>query len=191
MSPLKCCTCKARLRREILCEAQQNSGHSVDGSYAEYMLVDEKFAGRIPDGVDVNEMAPILCAGVTVYKGLKETEVRPGQWVVISGVGGLGPIAVHYAIAMGMRVVAVDVDPAKLELAAKQGAEVTVNAREVDPVTAVHDAIGGAHGVLVTAVHPTAFSQAISMTRRDGTIVLVGLPLALLRSTFSTWCFAA
>ncbi len=155
------------------------------------MLVDEKFAGRIPDGVDVNEMAPILCAGATVYKGLKETEVRPGQWVVISGVGGLGHIAVQYAIAMGMRVVAVDVDPAKLELAAKQGAEVTVNAREVDPVTAVHDAIGGAHGVLVTAVHPTAFSQAISMTRRDGTIVLVGLPLALLRSTFSTWCFAA
>ncbi len=172
-----CGVCEyCRTGRETLCESQQNSGYSVDGSYAEYMLVDEKFAGRIPDGVDLDEIAPILCAGVTVYKGLKQTEVRPGQWVVISGVGGLGHIAVQYAIAMGMRVVAVDVDPAKLALAAEHGAEVTVNAREADPIVAVQEAIGGAHGVLVTAVHPTAFSQALGMTRRGGTIVLVGLP---------------
>lgn len=85
-----------------MCESQQNSGYSIDGSDAEYMLVDSKFAGRTPDGVDPDEIEPILCAGVTVYKGLKQTGVKPGQWAVISGVGGLGHVAVQYAIAMGM-----------------------------------------------------------------------------------------
>lgn len=172
-----CGVCEyCRTGRETLCESQKNSGYSVDGSYAEYMVVDPKFAARIPEGTDLNEIAPILCAGVTVYKALKETEVRPGQWVVISGIGGLGHIAVQYAIAMGMRVAAVDIDDVKLELATKHGAELVVNALDVDAVQFIQDEIGGAHGVLVTAVNPKAFDQAMRMTRRGGTIVLVGLP---------------
>lgn len=161
---------------ETLCERQQNGGYSVDGSFGEYMLVDERFAARIPDGCDPVEVAPILCAGVTVYKGLKVSEVRPGQWVVISGIGGLGHIAVQYATAMGMRVAAVDVADDKLDLARELGAEVTVNAATEDPVAAVLAQTGGVHGVLVTAVHPSAFGQAIGMARRGGTIVFVGLP---------------
>jgi len=121
-------------------------------------------------------VAPILCAGVTVYKGLKVTDTRPGQWVAISGIGGLGHVAVQYAIAMGLRVVAIDVDDAKLELATRLGAEVAVNARTADVVAEVQKATGGAHGVLVTAVHPEAFGQAIGLARRGGTIVFVGLP---------------
>jgi propanol-preferring alcohol dehydrogenase len=148
----------------------------VDGSFGEYMLVDTKFAARIPDGADPYEVAPVLCAGVTVYKGLKQTGVRPGQWVVISGIGGLGHIAVQYAVAMGMHVAAVDVADEKLELARKHGAEVTVNAANEDPVEAIQKATGGSHGVLVTAVHPKAFGQAIGFTRRGGTIVFNGLP---------------
>lgn len=161
---------------ETLCEAQQNTGYSVDGGFAEYVLADPDYVGRIPAGMDLAAAAPILCAGVTVYKGLKQTEVRPGQWVVISGIGGLGHMAVQYAIAMGMRVAAVDIADDKLELARKLGAEVTVNAREADPVAAVTDAFGGAHGVLVTAVGTAAFQQGIGMLRRHGTMVLVGLP---------------
>ena len=76
----------------------------------QYMLVNAAYAARIPDNVDPLEVAPILCAGVTVYKGLKVTDTRPGQWVAISGIGGLGHIAVQYARAMGLRVVAIDVD---------------------------------------------------------------------------------
>ena len=161
---------------ETLCEQQHNGGYSVDGSFGEYMLVDERFAARIPDGADPVEVAPILCAGVTVYKGLKMTGVRPGEWVVISGIGGLGHIAVQYARSMGMRVVAVDIDESKLALARKHGAEVTVNAATEDPGEAVQKAIGGAHGVLVTAVHPKAFGQALAVTRRGATIVFNGLP---------------
>ncbi|QIK64914.1 alcohol dehydrogenase AdhP [Leucobacter viscericola] len=161
---------------ETLCEKQQNGGYSVDGSFGEYMIVDAAYAAALPAGSDPAEVAPVLCAGVTVYKGLKVTGVRPGQWVVISGIGGLGHIAVQYAVAMGMRVVAVDVADDKLALAKQHGAEVTVNARNEDPVEAIQAATGGAHGVLVTAVHPSAFGQAIGMTRRGGTIVFNGLP---------------
>ena len=161
---------------ETLCEQQQNGGYSVNGSFGEYMLVDAKFAARIPKGADPVEIAPVLCAGVTVYKGLKVSEARPGQWVVISGIGGLGHIAVQYAKAMGLRVAAVDVADDKLELAKSFGAEVVVNALNEDPVEAIQDKIGGAHAVLVTAVHPSAFGQAIGMARRGGTIVFNGLP---------------
>ncbi len=161
---------------ETLCESQENGGYSVDGSFGEYMLVDADFAPRIPDGADPVEIAPVLCAGVTVYKGLKMTEARPGQWVVISGIGGLGHIAVQYAVAMGLRVAAVDIAEDKLALARKHGAEVTVNALSEDPVEAIQRETGGVHGVLVTAVHPAAFGQAIGMTRRGGTIVFNGLP---------------
>ena len=161
---------------ETLCEQQQNAGYSVDGSFGEYMLVDAKFAAIIPDGADLVEVAPVLCAGVTVYKGLKMTEARPGQWVVISGIGGLGHIAVQYAKAMGLRVAAVDVADDKLALAKKHGAELLVNALKEDPIEVVQRVTGGAHGVLVTAVHPSAFGQAIHMSRRGGTIVFNGLP---------------
>ena len=108
----------------------------------------------------------ILCAGVTVYKGLKVTDTRPGQWVAISGIGGLGHIAVQYARAMGLRVVAIDVDDSKLALATRLGAEVVVNARTSDVVAEVQKATGGVHGVLVTAVHPQAFGQAIGSPSR-------------------------
>ena len=172
-----CGTCQyCRTGWETLCEQQQNGGYSVDGSFGEYMLVDTRFAARIPDGVDLIEVAPILCAGVTVYKGLKMTEARPGQWVVISGIGGLGHIAVQYARAMGLRVAAVDVADDKLALATRHGAELVVNALVDDPAEVVQRETGGAHGVLVTAVHPSAFGQAIGMARRGGTIVFNGLP---------------
>ena len=161
---------------ETLCEQQQNTGYSVNGGFAEYALADADYVGRLPDGLGFVEIAPVLCAGVTVYKGLKVTNARPGNWVVISGIGGLGHMAVQYAKAMGLNVAAVDVDDAKLELARRLGATVTVNAKTTDPVAYLKQEIGGAHGVLVTAVSPKAFEQAVGMVRRGGTVSLNGLP---------------
>ncbi|MBC7920919.1 MAG: alcohol dehydrogenase AdhP [Ferruginibacter sp.] len=161
---------------ETLCEAQQNTGYSVQGSYAEYALADPNFVGHLPDALSFQEAAPLLCAGVTVYKGLKETEVKPGQWVVISGIGGLGHLAVQYAKAMGMRVAAVDIQEDKLKLAQAVGADLVVNAAVEDPVTLIQQTIKGAHGVLVTAVSRPAFTQGVGMLRRRGTLSLVGLP---------------
>ena len=161
---------------ETLCGAQQNTGYSVNGSFGEFALADPNFVGRLPDKLEWGPAAPVLCAGVTVYKGLKETEVKPGEWVVISGIGGLGHMAVQYACAMGMHVAAVDIHADKLALATKLGADIAVNAREADPAGELQKRIGGAHGVLVTAVSPTAFEQAFGMLRPRGTMSLVGLP---------------
>jgi len=161
---------------ETLCEQQENTGYSVNGGFAEYALADADYVGHLPSNVGFVEIAPVLCAGVTVYKGLKVTDTRPGNWVVISGIGGLGHMAVQYAKAMGLNVAAVDVDDAKLDLARRLGATVTVNARTNDPVAYLKKEIGGAHGVLVTAVSPKAFEQAVGMVRRGGTVSLNGLP---------------
>jgi alcohol dehydrogenase, propanol-preferring len=162
---------------ETLCEHQHNTGYSVNGGFAEYVIAAAPFAARLPAGVDFAQMAPILCAGVTTYKGLKETEARPGQWVVISGVGGLGHVAIQYAKAMGLHVVALDITPEKLVSATHVGADLVVDARSPDAVaTILKETGGGAHGVLVTAVSPTAFAQAVRMVRRKGTVSLVGLP---------------
>ncbi|WP_425050844.1 alcohol dehydrogenase AdhP [Psychromarinibacter sp. S121] len=161
---------------ETLCEHQQMTGYTVNGGYAEYVLADANYVGRLPDNLEWGPAAPVLCAGVTVYKGLKETEAKPGQWVAISGIGGLGHMAVQYAKAMGLRVIAVDIADDKLELARKMGAEIALNAVETDVATEVQKLVGGAHGVLVTAVSNSAFEQAVGMTRRGGFMSMVGLP---------------
>lgn len=162
---------------ETLCEAQHNTGYSVDGAFAEYAIGSAAYVGRLPDRPDFAAMASILCAGVTTYKGIKETETRPGQWLAISGLGGLGHLAVQYAKAMGLHVAALDVTEDKLALARSLGADVAVNAKSADAAQQiVKQTGGGAHGVLVTAVSPAAFAQALRMVRRKGTVSLVGLP---------------
>lgn len=172
-----CGTCEfCRTGWETLCHGQETGGYSVNGSFGEYLLVDAVYGAKLPEGIDPIQVAPILCAGVTTYKGLKVTDTRPGEWVVISGLGGLGHIAVQYAKAMGLKVVGVDIAQDKLDLATRHGADLVVNAKEQDPVGFVQREIGGAHGILVTAVHPQAFGQAIGMARRGGTIVFNGLP---------------
>jgi propanol-preferring alcohol dehydrogenase len=162
---------------ETLCETQHMSGYTVNGSFAEYAIGAAPFVARLPKTVDFAEIAPILCAGVTTYKGIKETEARPGEWIAISGVGGLGHIAIQYAKAMGLHVVALDVADDKLALARSLGADLAVRADQPDAVAeVVRTTGGGAHGVLVTAVSNPAFSQALRMVRRKGVVSLVGLP---------------
>lgn len=161
---------------ETICLAAEAAGYSKPGGYAEYMIADAAFCGRIPDGVDAYELAPILCAGVTTYRGLKRTGARPGQWMTVIGIGGLGHIAVQYARAMGMRVAAVDVSDEKLALAKSYGAELLVNAMQADPGAAIKARIGGSHGAVVTAVSAKAFEQSVSVLRNGGTVSWIGLP---------------
>jgi alcohol dehydrogenase, propanol-preferring len=161
---------------ETLCAEQKNTGYSVNGGFAQYVLADPNFVGHLPDNLGFEMAAPILCAGVTVYKGLKETDTKPGDTVVISGIGGLGHVAVQYAKAMGRKVIAVDIADEKLALAREMGADAGINARSTDPVAEVKKLCGGAEGVLVTAVSPKAFSQALGMLGKRGTMSLVGLP---------------
>jgi len=162
---------------DALCLAQRNSGYTVNGSFAEYAIGSAAYVGRLPRNADFVALAPILCAGVTTYKGIKETETKPGEWIAISGVGGLGQMAIQYAKAMGLHVAALYVTEEKLALARASGADVAVDATLPDAAAQiVKQTGGGVHGALVTAVSPPAFSQAIQIVRRKGTIALVGLP---------------
>ncbi|MED4601944.1 alcohol dehydrogenase AdhP [Paenibacillus validus] len=161
---------------ETLCKSQLNGGYSVDGGYAEYCVAPAAYVARIPDGVSDEEIAPILCAGVTTYKALKVTGAKPGEWVAIYGIGGLGHIALQYAKAMGFNVIAVDISDDKLELAKKLGADLTINGKSVNPVEEIENKVGGAHAAVSVAVTPKAFEQAYRSVRRGGTLVVVGLP---------------
>jgi len=161
---------------ETLCESQQMTGYTVDGGYAEFVRADANYVGQLPDGLEFGAAAPVLCAGVTVYKGLKETEARAGQWVAISGIGGLGHMAVQYAKAMGLHVIAIDIAEEKLALARSLGADIALNAVDTDVVSEVQKLVGGVHGCLVTAVSNSAFAQGVGMLRRGGFLSLVGLP---------------
>jgi propanol-preferring alcohol dehydrogenase len=163
--------------QEPVCAEAQFGGYTRNGGFAEYILADPNYVAHIPAGLSAVDAAPLICAGITSYKGIKETQAKPGQWVVISGIGGLGHLGVQYAKAMGLHVCAVDIDEAKLAHATRLGADVVVNAMRGDPVAAVIEATsGGAHGVLITAPSLPAFKQGVGMTRKHGTCVLVGIP---------------
>ena len=132
---------------------------------------------HIPAGLGPKEAAPLICAGITTYKGIKETEARAGEWIAISGCGGLGHLAIQYAKAMGLLVCGVDVEDGKLEHAKRLGADLVINAKTDDPAEVLkRETGGGAHGVLITAPSLPAFKQGVAMTRKRGTCVLVGLP---------------
>ena len=140
-------------------------------------LADPNYVAHIPVGLSAADAAPIICAGITTYKGIKQTEAKPGEWIAISGIGGLGHLAIQYAKAMGLLVCAIDIDDGKLAHAKRVGADLVFNAKSGDPSAALKkETGGGAHGVLITAPSLIAFKQGIGMTRKHGTCVLVGLP---------------
>ncbi len=163
--------------QEPVCAEAQFGGYTKNGGFAEFIVADPNYVAHISAGLAARDAAPLICAGITSYKGIKETQARPGEWLVVSGIGGLGHLAVQYGKAMGLHVCAVDIDDGKLEHAKRLGADVVVNAKQGDPAAAVQKATGGgAHGVLITAPSLPAFKQGVGMTRKHGTCVLVGIP---------------
>jgi propanol-preferring alcohol dehydrogenase len=162
---------------ETVCPQAQFGGYTKNGGFAEFILADPNYVAHIPAGLDPKQAAPLICAGITTYKGIKETQAKPGEWIAISGIGGLGHLAVQYAKVMGLQVCAIDIDDGKLAHAKLLGADLVVNAKTGDPAaTLKKETGGGAHGVLITAPSLPAFKQGIEMTRKLGTCVLVGLP---------------
>lgn len=161
--------------RETLCEEQQNTGYSVDGGYAEYARANAAYVGKIPDGVDPHEAAPIACAGVTTYKAIKVAGTRSSDLVAVFGIGGLGHLAMQYVKIAGGTVVAVDLVDSKLDLARQLGADHVVNAAREDPVAAIKK-LGGADQAICVAVSPRAFEQSYRCLRRGGTLAFVALP---------------
>ena len=160
--------------RETLCGKQKITGVMVDGGYAEFAKAQASHTVRLPDALGFAEAAPLLCAGVTVYRAIKDAGMKAGETLAVFGVGGLGHLAVQIGKKLGLMVGAVDVADDKLQLATDCGADWTVNAA----TTQAHKEIkthGGAHVGLVTSGSKAAYETALRSLRRAGTLVIVGM----------------
>lgn len=163
--------------RETFCRSVLNAGYTADGGMATHCIVDADYAVKVPEGLDPAQASSITCAGVTTYKGIKVSGVRPGQWVAIYGAGGLGNLGVQYAKKVfGAHVIAVDINDDKLQLAKECGADITLNPKTDDVAKIIHEKVGGAHAAVVTAVSKDAFNSAIDAVRAAGRVVCIGLP---------------
>jgi len=178
-SCLSCTFCQQA--DEPLCLTPKLSGYTVDGSFQQYCIASAKHVAHIPKGVPLDEVAPVLCAGITVYKGLKESGARAGQTVAIVGAGGgLGALAQQYAKAMGLEVIAIDSGDEKRALSEKMGASTFIDfAKSSDIVKDVRAATKdglGPHAVILVAVNEKPFQQAAEYVRPRGTVIVIGLP---------------
>ena len=165
------------------CVEAKLSGYTTDGTFAQYVVSFVNHVSPIPDGLDSAGAASILCAGVTVYKALKNANTTPGDWIAIPGAGGgLGHLAVQYAKDMGLNVIAIDTGAAKKELVTKLGAAAWIDFKESkDLVAAIKKATPdglGPQSAIVVASHESAYTQAVDYLRPSGTLVPVGLPNA-------------
>ncbi|SPO22191.1 probable ADH1 - alcohol dehydrogenase I [Ustilago trichophora] len=178
-SCLNCSFC--RTGAEPNCPHAQCSGFSVDGSFQKYAVSYANHLSIIPDGLPLDQAAPILCAGVTVYKALKEAQLTPGQFVAIPGAGGgLGHLAVQYAVSAGYRVIAIDTGSDKKQLCESLGAEKFIDFKTtknlVDDIKAATPDGFGPQAAVVAASGAAAYEQALDYIRPHGVLVAVGLP---------------
>ncbi|CAD5232602.1 unnamed protein product [Bursaphelenchus xylophilus] len=174
------CLCCEQCKRgfEPNCEKLVLSGFHRDGSFQQYAAVKGTEAAPIPEGVDMALVAPILCAGLTAYKALKESEVRPGEIVAITGAGGgLGTLAVQYAKAMGMRVLAIE-NGAKEQHCRSMGADYFLDPFKTNDIVSAVQLLteGGPHGMCNFAPSKVPVEDAIRYIRPRGTVVMVALP---------------
>lgn len=166
--------------RETLCRDVKNAGYTVDGAMAEQAIVAADYAVKVPDGLDPAAASSVTCAGVTTYKAVKVSGVKPGQWIGVFGIGGLGNLAVQYAKhVFGAKVIAFDISDDKLAFAKEVGADVVVNSLNEDPVEAAKKVTGGKglDATVITAVAKTPFNQAIDVVKAGARVVAVGLPV--------------
>lgn len=177
-SCLNCEVC--REGQEATCSHSQTSGYSVDGSFQQYAVSFTRHLTPIPEGLPLEVAAPILCAGVTVWKAIKQSNTKPGDYILIAGAGGgLGHLAVQYAAAMSLRVIAVDSGEEKKKLCASYGAEIFLDFKDsgnfIDRVKEVTGGLGP-HAALMTSSSGAAYNEALEYLRPHGTLVAVGLP---------------
>ncbi|HEV2383347.1 MAG TPA: alcohol dehydrogenase catalytic domain-containing protein [Terriglobia bacterium] len=169
----ECDFCRAGF--ENLCAAQKITGVTVDGGYAEFVRAPASHTERIPEGLSSTEAAPLFCAGVTVYRALKQAQIAPGQRLAVFGIGGLGHLAVQIGIVFGAEVIALDLYEDKLALAKSLGASATLNAAAPGAAKVVRGQ-GGVHVAIVTSPSRAAYDLAFNCLRPTGTLLAVGLP---------------
>ncbi len=160
---------------ENLCSKQKITGLTVDGGYAEYIKAPATHATRIPERVSAAQAATLFCAGVTVYRAIKQSQIQAGQRMAVFGVGGLGHLAIQIGKHLGVEVTAVDVADDKLALAASLGAARTLNTTSANVVKELRRT-GRVHVALVTSGNKVAYDTAFPCVRPTGRLMVVGLP---------------
>jgi len=166
--------------RETLCRDVQNAGYTVDDAMAEEVIVNANYAVKVPDDLDPAAASSITCAGVTTYKAVKVSKIKPGQWIGIFGIGGLGNLAIQYAKnVFNAKVVAFDISDDKLNFAKELGADAVVNTKNQDATEIVNQLTNnkGLDATVITAVAKTPFNQAVDVVKAGARVVAVGLPV--------------
>ena len=166
--------------RETLCRDVKNAGYTVDGAMAEQVIVTADYAVKVPENLDPAAASSITCAGVTTYKAVKVSNIKPGQWIGVFGIGGLGNLALQYAKnVFNAKVVAFDISDDKLDFAKELGADAVVNTKNQDAVEEVNKLTDdkGLDATVITAVAKTPFNQAVDVVKAGARVVAVGLPV--------------
>lgn len=171
-----CFKCEPCRRGNFLhCENQEVTGLTSDGGHAEYMRARSEAVAKIPEGLSFVDAAPIMCAGVTTYNGLRNTEARPGDLVAVIGLGGLGHLGVQYASKGGFETVAISHSPEKEDYARELGADHFIDSSSEDVAEKLNE-LGGAKAILATAPVSESIEEAIPGLGSDGELVTLGVP---------------
>jgi D-arabinose 1-dehydrogenase-like Zn-dependent alcohol dehydrogenase len=181
----------------VTCQvAPQVPGISYDGGYAEYMIAPAGALAAIPDGLSAEDAGPLMCAGVTTFNSLRHSGARPGDLVAILGIGGLGHLAIQFAVKMGFRTVAIARGADKEPLARKLGAASYIDSKIQDPAAELLK-LGGAKVVLATVTNGDAMSATLGGLGVNGKLVILGaaaeplqvhgIPLILGRRSIVGW----
>jgi D-arabinose 1-dehydrogenase-like Zn-dependent alcohol dehydrogenase len=149
------------------------TGVTADGGYGDYMLAPPSALARVPEGLSAEEAAPLMCAGVTTFNSLRNSDARPGDLVAVLGLGGLGHLAVQYAAKMGFRVAGIARGADKAAFAAQLGAHHYIDSQSQDPAAALSK-LGGAKVILATATSAEAMQACLGGLGPRGTFLVVG-----------------
>ncbi|KAL0477826.1 alcohol dehydrogenase [Acrasis kona] len=172
-----CFNCKRCRRGDFnTCHNEKICGVSIDGGYGEYMIAPWEALAKVPNGLTSEEAAPLMCAGVTVYNGMRNTDTRPGDVCAVIGIGGLGHLAVQYAVKMGFKVIAVSGGAEKKDLSLnKLGAHYYIDYKTQDVVKEINQ-LGGAKLIVSTAPGGedtiSKLTQALAV---NGRLLLLGV----------------
>jgi D-arabinose 1-dehydrogenase-like Zn-dependent alcohol dehydrogenase len=169
-----CGWCEPCRRGKLIdCENSAIPGVTIDGGYAEYVVVRASALAAMPDDLSPEDAGPLLCAGITTFNALRHSGVVAGGRVAILGIGGLGHLAVQFAVRLGYETVAVARGAEKRDLAIKLGAHYYVDSTDGDPAEALQ-ALGGVDLVLATATSADAMGAVFGGLRPEGKLLIVG-----------------
>jgi propanol-preferring alcohol dehydrogenase len=168
-----CKRCKSCLKGDYwACESPLATGISSDGGYAEYMVARMEVLTAIPDSLTSVEAAPLLCAGATTLGALKSSAAKGGDLIAIQGFGGLGHLALQFAVRLGLKVAVVSRGKDKEPLARKLGAQFYIDAEASNPSEELMK-LGGARAIFCTAPNSKAIAELVEGLARNGQLIIV------------------